>query len=700
MAQKRYINRELSWLSFNARVLQEAADETVPLIERLRFLGIFSNNLDEFFKVRYATVKRIDLAGKAGKRVLGGIKASKLLEEITKIVIDQQSESLKILEDIHEKLLDHDIHIIKEHQVTRNQQDFLKTFFLSKVSPALVTIILNDLPEMPSLKDSAAYLAVKMVMTEETEATEGISKILNRKVKDKKYVLIEIPRNIERFVVLPEENGKQYIILLDDLIRYNLHTIFNIFNYESLSAHMIKITRDAGLDLDSDLSKSFIEKISDSVKDRIKGDPVRFVYDKNIDSETLTYLMNKMGIESTDSIIPGGRYHNRRDYMDFPSLGRKDLQYEVREPLPIPGLILQTSVLKGIAEKDYLLYTPYQSFAYVVKFLREAALDPKVRTIKITIYRLAKISHIASSLINAVKNGKKVTVQIELRARFDEVANIRYAEQMQEEGVNLIFGVPGLKVHCKTCVIEREEDGKLKRYGFISTGNFNENTSRVYTDYTLFTANPAILKEVNMVFDFFETNYKVNKYKHLIVSPHYTRNVIYNLIQTEIDNAKNGKPASIRLKLNSLSDNGIIDKLYLASKAGVKIKLLVRGICCLIPGVEGLSENIEAISIVDKFLEHPRVFIFQNNDNPKVYISSADFMTRNLDQRVEISCPIYDEDVKQELIETFEISWNDNVKARKHCRGMENPYRVTKGKKIRSQFALYDYYLRKTEIYE
>lgn len=386
--------------------------------------------------------------------------------------------------------------------------------------------------------------------------------------------------------------------------------------------------------------------------------------------------------------------------MDFPSLGRPELQFEKREPLPIPGLILQTSVLKGIAEKDYLLYTPYQSFAYVVKFLREAALDPKVKTIKITIYRLAKISHIASSLINAVKNGKKVTVQIELRARFDEVANIRYAEQMQEEGVNLIFGVPGLKVHCKTCVIEREEEGKLKRYGFISTGNFNENTSRLYTDYTLFTADAAILKEIDMVFEFFETNYKVNKYKHLIVSPHYTRNVIYSLIQAEIDNAKNGKPAGIRLKLNSLSDNGVIDKLYMASKAGVKIKLIVRGICCLNPGIEGISDNIEAISIVDKFLEHPRVYIFENGGNRKVYISSADLMTRNLDQRVEISCPIYDEDIKQELIETFEISWSDNVKARTHCRGMDNPYRLTDGEKVRSQFALYDYYLRKTEIYE
>ncbi|MGA9326709.1 MAG: polyphosphate kinase 1, partial [Salegentibacter sp.] len=539
MPNKQYINRELSWLQFNARVLQEAEDETVPLIERLRFLGIFSNNLDEFFKVRYATVKRIDLAGKAGKSVLGGIKASKLLEQITQIVIQQQADSLSILEDIHTKLKDHGVYIINENQVSESQQKFLKNFFLSKVSPALVTIILNDLPEIPSLKDSGAYLAIKMVMKEEVPK-EGISKLLDHPVKEKKYVLIEIPRSIERFVVLPEEDGRQYIILLDDLIRFNLKSIFNIFEYESISAHMIKITRDAELDIDSDLSKSFIEKISNSVKDRIKGEPVRFVYDKTIEEDTLTYLLNKMGIDSTDSIIPGGRYHNRRDYMNFPNLGGTELLYEVKEPLPIPGLILQTSLFSGIAEKDFLLYAPYQSFAYTVKFLREAALDPKVKDIKITIYRLAKISHIASSLINAVKNGKKVTVQIELRARFDEVANIRYAEQMQEEGVNLIFGVPGLKVHCKTCVVEREENGKLKRYGFISTGNFNESTSRVYTDYTLFTANPEILKEVVKVFEFFEINYKVSKYRHLIVSPHYTRSSLMRLIQTEIENASEG----------------------------------------------------------------------------------------------------------------------------------------------------------------
>ncbi|MFN4763946.1 polyphosphate kinase 1 [Gillisia sp. Q332] len=696
MGNNQYINRELSWLQFNARVLQEAEDETVPLIERLRFLGIFSNNLDEFFKVRYATIKRIDLAGKSAKSVLGGIKAGKLLEEITQIVIDQQAESLKILDRIQHQLEDHNIFIINEKQVSETQEAFIKNYFLTHVSPALVTIILNDLIKVPSLKDSAAYLAVKMVMKEEAPQ-QGISKLLNRQVQDRKYVLIEIPRSIDRFVVLPEEGDKQYIILLDDLIRFNLKTIFNIFEYESISAHMIKITRDAELDIDSDLSKSFIEKISMSVKDRIKGDPVRFVYDMNIGEDTLGYLMGKMGIDSTDSIIPGGRYHNRRDYMNFPSLGNNKLLYKAIDPLPIPGLVLHGSLLGMIAKKDYLLYSPYQTFAYVVKFLREAALDPKVKTIKITIYRLAKISHIASSLINAVKNGKKVTVQIELRARFDEVANIRYAEQMQQEGVNLIFGVTGLKVHCKTCVIEREEKGKLIKYGFLSTGNLNESTSRIYTDYTLFTGNQELLKEINKVFDFFEINYKVSRYKHLLVSPHYTRAALIKLITTEIENAQEGKPAGIKLKLNSLSDFTLIDKLYEASREGVKIQLIVRGLCSLIPGIPGMSENIEAISIIDKFLEHPRVYIFENAGDNRVYISSADWMTRNMDYRVEVSCPIYDENIKQEILETFEISWRDNVKARVFSKNQDNAYRKNDLPALRSQFALYEYYQKKLE---
>lgn len=683
-----YINRELSWLQFNARVLQEAEDESVPLAERLRFLGIFSNNLDEFFKVRYATIKRIDLAGKTGKSELGGSRAKDLLEQITKIVIAQQAESLEIISTIQNELRAHGVYVINENEITDSQSEFIKDFFIQKVRPALMTIILNEVHEFPVLKDSAAYLVVKMQMKKED------SVFSSKKV----YSLIEIPKSIERFVVLPQEGNKHFIILLDDLIRHCLHYIFNIFNYENLQAHMIKITRDAELDIDSDLSKSFLEKLSESVKDRRIGDPVRFVYDKQIDEETLEFLLQKMGIEDTDSIIPGGRYHNRRDYMNFPDVGIKHLFYEKHQPLPVPGLVLQGSLLEKIAEKDFLLYAPYQSFAYLIKFLREAALDPKVKSIKITIYRLAEISNIASAIINAKKNGKDVTVQIELQARFDEEANISYAEQMQYEGVKVIFGVPGLKVHCKACVIDRVERGKVVRYGFISTGNFNESTAKIYTDYTLFTSNQKILKEVNKVFEFFQVNYKVKKYRHLIVSPHYTRNAIYALIQTEIENAKKGIHNGIQLKLNSLSDYAMIDKLYEASKAGVKIKMIVRGICCLIPGIKGLSENIEVISIVDKFLEHPRMYIFENGGKPKYYISSADFMSRNLDTRVEIACPIYDLDIQRELQDTFDICWSDNVKARVISEKQDNAYKTNNLPQIRSQVETYNYYLNKLEI--
>jgi polyphosphate kinase len=677
----KYINREISWLQFNARVLQEASDEKVPLIERLRFLGIFSNNLDEFFKVRYATVKRIVQAGKGAKNELGGIRAEELLEIITKIVIDQQTESLEVLEVIENRLKDENIHIIDETNIGWKHHDFIKKYFIQKVSPALVTIILNDVATLPNLKDSAAYLAVRMVMRDDSN----------------QFALIEIPKSVNRFVELPKYEGKDFIIMIDDLLRYCLSDIFNIFDYKRISAHMVKITRDGELDFESDLSKSFIEKISDSVKHRQLGEPVRFVYDKTIEAETLQFLMGKMDITETDSIIPGGRYHNRRDYMKFPSMKRQDLLYEKIESLPIKGLSLESSIFEAIAKKDYLLYAPYHTFSYVVKFLREAALDPKVKNIKITIYRLAEISHIASSLINAALNGKSVTVSIELQARFDEEANINYAQQMQEGGVNLIFGVQGLKVHSKMCVIEREENEKIIRYGFISTGNFNESTAKIYTDYTLFTANQNILKDITKVFMFFDTNYKIYRYKHIITSPHYTMKAIFKLIDEQIILAKAGMGGYIRLKMNSITSYLVIDKLYEASRAGVKIDMIVRGICCLIPGVKGMSEHIQVISIVDKFLEHPRVYIFGNDKDAKVYISSADWMTRNIDNRVEVSCPIYDVDIKQEIIDTFNISWSDNVKARLINTPNENEYRIDNNPKVRSQIATYDYYLKKLE---
>jgi polyphosphate kinase len=692
----KYIDREKSWLAFNARVLQEAADENVPLLDRLRFLGIFSNNLDEFFRVRYAAIRRLSLSGVSGEKVLGGISAHQLVKDITEIVIQQQSESLRILNIIESKLQDENIFIINENQISSEQENFIKDFFIQKESPALVTIILNDLAEFPILKDTLGYLAVKLVMKPEPESK--ILGFVNPK-SEVRYAVIEIPKSINRFVVLPSIDEKQYVILLDDVIRHNLSSLFNIFDYKSVSAHMIKITRDAQLDIDSDMSKSMLEKIATSVKDRRIGEPVRFIYDQSIGKDTLKFFLTNMGIDSSDSIIPGGRYHNRRDYMDFPNLGRFDLLYTPKIPLPVDGLSLDGSILNKIAKKDYLVNAPYQSFSYIIKFLREAALDPNVTAIKITLYRLAKNSQVISSLINAAKNGKKVTVQIELQARFDEASNIFYAEQMQTEGIELIFGIKGLKVHSKICLVERIQSGKLVRYGIISTGNFNESTAKVYTDVTLFTSHQQILKDVSKIFDFFDVNYRVHRYKHLIVSPHYMRSKFNKLIDREITNAEEGKVAFMKLKLNSLTDIQLIDKLYDASNAGVKIQLQIRGICSLIPGVKGMSSNIEAISIVDNYLEHSRVYIFGNENDSEVYISSADFMTRNIDGRVEVTCPIYDERIKNELIDIFNIGWKGNVKARLHSEKLDNKYRVRGSNAVfRAQQETYNYYLNRLEV--
>jgi polyphosphate kinase len=680
----RYIEREKSWLNFNARVLQEAADDAVPLLERLRFLGIFSNNLDEFFRVRFAAVRRLSLSGISGKNLFGGITAHQLLQDITNIVIEQQNESLRILNIIEAKLQTENIFIIDENHISDEQELFLKDFFIQKLSPELITIILNDLAEFPVLKDSLGYLAVKMVLKKDSEVH---------------YALIEIPNTINRFVVLPSQDDKQFVILLDDVIRHNLSSIFNVFEYESISAHMIKITRDAQLEMDSDLSKSMLEKIATSVKDRRIGEPVRFIYDELIEEDILNFILDKIHIISSDSIIPGGKYHNRRDYMKFPNLGRYDLLYKTNNPLPVPGLSIEGSILEKISKKDFLVHAPYQSFSYLTKFLREAALDPKVAAIKITLYRLAKNSQIISALINAAKNGKKVTVQIELQARFDEASNISYAEQMQTEGINLIFGIKGLKVHSKVCVIERIEQDTIKRYGFISTGNFNEQTAKIYTDVTLLTSHQQLLKDASKIFEFFEINYRVYRYKHLIVSPHYTRSRFNKMIDREMTNALEGKEAYIKLKMNSLSDFEMIDKLYDASNAGVKIQLEVRGICSLIPGVPGMSENIEALSIVDNYLEHSRIYIFGNAGNPEVYISSADFMTRNLDARVEVTCPIYDENIKKELIDIFDIGWKGNVKARYQSEKLDNKYKVRKNNEpiFRAQFETYNFHLNKVE---
>ena len=680
--QQRFINREMSWLDFNARVLQEAAHQNVPLLDRLRFVGIFSNNLDEFFQVRYATVQRIAQSEKTGKKIFGGESATKLLKMITQKVIEQQKESVQILSGIEQELEKEQIYLVNENQVLDEHKAFLKEYFIQKVSPALMTIMISD-KETQDFSDNQAFLAVKLTFT-------------NGETPKTKFALIEIPKDLDRFIVLPQLGEKQYVMFLDDLIRYHFDLIFNFFDFTSISAHMIKVTRDAELDMEGDVSKSYIYKIVESVRERILAEPVRLVYDKDIAEDTLEIVKQILGMDSNDSLIPGGRYHHRRDYMNFPQFKNQNLQYDKVDPVPIPGLSLEKSIIKAVDKKDFLLYSPYHSFSYLIKFLREAALDPEVTTIKITIYRLSKLSNVASALINAVKNGKKVLVQIELQARFDETNNITYAEQMEAAGVQLIFGIPGLKVHSKIGLIEKNVNGKKKRYGFISTGNFNEDTAKIYTDYTLLTSNQKILKEVNKVFNFLQVHYKLKKYKHLIVSPHYTHNTVVRMINQEIENHKAGLPSGIRLKLNAITNFKMIEKLYEASCEGVSIQMIVRGICCLIPGVKGMSENIEVISIVDKYLEHPRVYMFDNSGNPKVYLSSADFMTRNIENRVEVAVPIYDSILKQEIQDVFEIAWNDNVKARK-INGQEQNLFVVNGKEeIRSQWKIYDYYIEKS----
>ena len=677
-----FVNRELSWLNFNERVLEEASDRTVPLIERLRFLGIFSNNLDEFFQVRFASVKRIAQSGKSGKKVLGGIEAKELLKSITKRVIELQQKSNTILNNIENELKKEKIYFINEKDVKPNQIEYLTDYFLEKVNPSLVTVILKE--EFQDFTDNKAFFVIKMELNSK----------LNSDIQEKEiFAFIELPKNLDRFIVLPvENNGIQFIMMLDDLIRFHFHLIFSMFDYNKIEGHMFKITRDGELDIEENFGKSYAEKIMNSVRDRIFADPVRLVHDKEIDPMTLEKVMHKLGVKSKKSLIPGGRYHRRADYMKFPSLNRLDLMYQKTIPLSVKNLGLEENIMQAVSKKDYLIYTPFHSFIYLIKFLREAALDPNVKTIKITLYRLAKYSQVVSSLINAVKNGKKVVVYIELQARFDEENNINIADRLEKSGVQIVMGVRGLKVHSKVCLVYRDEGLKLKKYGFVSTGNFNEDTAKVYTDYTLFTSSQKLLKDVAKVFNFLEVNYEFKRYKHLIVSPHYTYQRLVDLIDNEVNNKSQGKKSKIRLKLNSITNYKIISKLYEASSAGVEIDMIVRGVCCLIPGVKGMSDNIKVKSIVDKYLEHPRVYIFENAGEPKIYISSADWMTRNFENRIEVSCPIYDPELKKQILDTFKISWNDNVKSRLLNEPNEKKVREKNTVTTRSQFETYKYF--------
>ncbi|EGA67261.1 polyphosphate kinase 1 [Vibrio brasiliensis] len=675
--EKLYIEKELSWLSFNERVLQEAADKHVPLIERIRFLGIFSNNLDEFYKVRFADVKRRILINQER----GGNDNSKHL--LTKM----QTKALRLNERFDELYAElirdmarRRIFLVNETQLSETQQKWVRKYFRRQVLPHITPLMLrDDIDVLQFLKDEYAYIAVEL----EQEQTN-------------QYALIEIPTDhLPRFVMVPEQKGKRRktIILLDNIIRYCLDELFSgFFEYQSLNGYAMKMTRDAEYDLSHEVEHSLLEQMSEGVSQRLTAMPVRFVYEREMPLEMLDFLCEKLQISNYDSLIPGGRYHNFKDFIGFPNVGRDYLENKPLPPMECADFAGYANKFEAIKAQDILLHFPYHSFEHISELVRQASFDPKVLSIKINIYRVAKDSRLMNSLIDAVHNGKNVTVVVELQARFDEEANIEWSRVLTEAGVEVIFGVPGLKIHSKLLLISRREEDEIVRYAHIGTGNFHEKNARIYTDFSLLTADPELTNEVRNVFGYIENPYRPIRFNHLIVSPRNSRKQLYHLIDTEINNALEGKKAAITLKANNLVDKGLVNKLYEASSAGVEIKMIIRGMCSLVPGIEGVSENIRIISIVDRFLEHPRVLITHNGGDVQVYISSADWMTRNIDYRIEVATPVRDQRLKQRIIDIINIHFTDTVKARWIDKEMSNSY-VPRGnrKKVRSQIAIYDY---------
>jgi polyphosphate kinase len=674
--ERLFMPRELSWLSFNARVLQEAADENVPIIQRLRYLGIFSSNLDEFFRVRVAEIRRLIVVSSGGKRQ----RAKDLLETIQQQVSHLQREFDTIQTRVMAALEKRHIYIVDESALNKNQLSFVEEYFAAQVLPALEPILLTDELAIPALADESLYLAVDL------KTAEG-----------DQYAVMEVPSDVlGRFVAIPkgkDPQGKVYI-LLDDVIRACLPRAFRgVFDIQSADAYCFKFSRDAELEIEASINESLIEKMASSLRQRRKADAVRFVYDATMPEPLLEHLRKRLGFGRYDSLIPGGRYHNSKDYIGFPNAGPKYLEFKPQTPIRIPELDAVDNIFTALREKDYLLYYPYHPFDYVVDVLKTAAIDPSVTAIKICLYRVASNSQIVDALINAQYNGKRVRVVVELAARFDEQANIAWSERLTEAGIEVIFGIPGLKVHSKLFLIDRMEQGKLVRYSHIGTGNFNEKTARLYTDFTLLTSDPVICEDVNQVFDFLKYNYRRPDYKQLLVSPHTSRTGIMELIDGEIKNAREGFRAQLFFKCNNLVDKQLTLKLYEASQAGVEIRLVIRGMCSLLPGVSGISENIQAISIVDRYLEHPRVYVAHNRGVPKYFIGSADLMTRNIDSRVEVICPITDEDAQTLLQDVLNQQWNDNSKARVIDSKQANEMVVSSGRAtlVRSQETIHRY---------
>jgi polyphosphate kinase len=685
-----FIQRDISWLSFNARVLQEANDPTVPLSQRIRFLGIFSNNSDEFFRVRVATLKRmIELRNWHQKiNIYMEQDPQHILEEIQTIVLQQQNEFNRIWAGILKELKKEKVLLLDEKHLSREQKEFVTRYFEEEVRANIIPLMIESLPQMPYLRDKSIYLGV--VMKKKQSAYKN------------KFALIEIPtQTLSRFIQLPTSNGQQSIILLEDVIRFNLPQIFSYFGYENFESYLFKVTKDAELDIDNDVSTTFVEKIEKGLKNRRKGKPVRFVYDKEMDAALLEYLIRRLSLGKKSNIIPGGRIHNFRHFMDFPNL----LQVSgVRRSQPFihPDLAKSLRVTDVILKKDVLLHFPYHSFNSLIDLLRESAMDPEVTSIKITAYRLASQSKVINALVNAARNGKEVVVMLELKARFDEENNLEWKKVLEEEGVKVLLGVPNLKIHAKLGIVKKRSGNKTIQYGFVSTGNLHEKTARVYGDHCLLTANRNVMADINRIFKYLENwqtgMAELKNCRTLLVCPLKMRKELQILIGKEIKEAKLGKPASIILKLNSLSDQALISRLYEAAQAGVNVQLIIRGIYCPIIPPKKETIPLQAISIVDEYLEHARVMIFHNQGEEKVFISSADWMVRNLDHRVEAAIPILEPELAKELKEIIQIQLKDNVKARILDPQLANDYVSSKGKRpIRSQVEIYKFLTRKIQ---
>ncbi len=668
--------KELSWLSFNGRVLQEAADPSVPLIERVRFLGIYSNNQDEFFKVRVAELKRQVMINKER-----GIHEEEvnLLKRVQNEAARYQMTLNEIFHQLVGELAQNNIFLRDEKSITEEQRSWVVRYFKHHVLKHINPVIIDEQTDLVSfLKDQYTYLFARM-----------------SSAKGNSYALIEIPTDyLPRFIKMPSENNSTTLMFLDDVIRMCLDQIFkNLFEYDSIEAYSIKLNRDAEYDLSGNLDKSLLEDMSESLKQRLNAKPVRFAYDAQMPKDFVRFMAKELRLSSIDSLMPGSRYHNFKDFMSFPAAGGEGMENAHLSEVRSTAFDTAGTPFEAIARKDVLLYYPYYSFDYLTEFLRQASYDPCVTSIKINIYRVASNSRVINSLIDAANNGKSVTVVVELKARFDEANNIKWASRLTDAGVKVLFGLPTLKIHSKLVLVTRREGGQLVRYAHIGTGNFNEKTAKIYTDFALFTVNKALTDEVEDVFEFIEYPYTRPNFSHLMVSPINARERITAMIDREIFFKKQGRPAYIRFKVNNLVDRGIVSKLYEASQAGVNVRAIIRGMCSLKPGVPGLSENIYITSIVDRFLEHPRVMVFCNGGNEEVYISSADWMTRNLDYRIEVGAPVLDPDLKERIKSILDLQERDNRKARIIDEQQQNVYvKAAPGEApLRSQIAIHDF---------